>query len=235
MSRPADPLLPLLKSVPLFARLNDETLALVAARCRRRTFPPRQALFHQGDPGHTLYVLLEGSIDIQSVAPDTGEPVHQATRRAGEHIGELSLLDGGPRSADAVTGPEPCDVLMLDREPFLTLLEREPAVMREVMAALAARLRETVEQTTARQTRDVKGRLAEYLLTCADARGETLPGGRVRLHLNETREAVAARIGAKRETVSRALSAFHDTKAALRESRDTLLLDRTRLERLRSL
>ncbi|HVK04779.1 MAG TPA: Crp/Fnr family transcriptional regulator [Armatimonadaceae bacterium] len=232
----SDPLIARLKGVPLFSRLDDAALALVAQQCWRARYPAREALFHQGDPGHTLYVILSGSIDIKSAAPETGEPVHQATRHAGEHIGELSLLDDQGRSASAFVGPEPCEVLILHRDNFLALLERERSVMRAVLATLAARLRESVDQTTARQTRDVKGRLAHYLLERARADGEPTGNGRVRLRLNETREAIAARIGAKRETVSRALSSLHDARAATRgESRDTFLLDTAKLEKLRSL
>lgn len=103
----------MLRRIPLFSGLAESELAPLANRCRRRLFPPREALFHEGDDGQTLYLILSGFVNIQRQTAE-GTIVHVARRGPGEHFGELSLFDDLPRSADAVTDTT-CDLLMLDR------------------------------------------------------------------------------------------------------------------------
>src|SRR5436309_2273573 len=105
-----------LRQVPIFSGLDDDSLKSLARRSRRRTFRASEALFHEGDPGHTLYVIVSGRVKIQTNTA-AGEIVHLANRGAGEQFGELSLIDGKPRMADAVTS-EKSDLLMLDRTEF---------------------------------------------------------------------------------------------------------------------
>ena len=107
----------LLKRDSLFAGLEDRYLQEVAQRVRRRKFPAHEAIFHEEDEGATLYILVSGHVHIQQTLP-SGETVHIATRGPGEHFGELSLLDGKPRMADAITA-EPCDLLLLSRTEFI--------------------------------------------------------------------------------------------------------------------
>lgn len=231
-------LISLLRQVPLFAGLEDEPLRLLARACRRRTFAPRTTLFHQDDPGHTLYVIVSGHVLIQYVTGE-GETVHIARREAGEHIGELSLLDGKPRAADAVTGAIACDLVMLDRDPFLRLMEQTPAIALNVCVSLADRLREATEETAARQKQDVMGRLAAFLLEYATTQGDAATDGSgdpSRLRLDITRQEIAAQIGAQRETVSRALSRMKAAGAVREEpgqagGPETLILNRAKLAR----
>src|SRR5947207_15257253 len=92
----------LLRQVPLFAGLDDESLEMLSLRCRRRSFGPREALFRKGDAGQTLYVIVSGRVRIETLTP-SGQVVQIAERVSGEAFGELALFDGKPRMADAVT------------------------------------------------------------------------------------------------------------------------------------
>jgi len=192
--------------VPLFAGLDAEALSSLARACRRRRFAAGAALFHERDPGHTLYVILSGAVDIQKVS-EGGRTVHLAELGPGEHFGELSLLDGAPRSADAVARGE-CDLLMLDRDAFIGCVRRSPDTALAILGSLAARLRGTSERTAADRTLDVMGRLAAFLLERGEAcEGDAPPGGaQAQAPPRLTQQEIADRIGATRESVNRALT-----------------------------
>ena len=148
----------MLRRIPLFSGLTDAELVPLATRCRRRLFPPREALFHEGDAGQTLYLILSGYINIQRVVPE-GTVVFVARRGPGDHFGELSLFDDLPRSADAVTETA-CDLLMLDRRELMFFLETHPQVSWEIIRTLSARLREAADRMVSSETRDVLARVA---------------------------------------------------------------------------
>src|SRR5690242_19587549 len=114
----------LLKSVPLFSALSDASRQALALRCRKRRFSSNASLFHEGDSGHSLYLILSGSVNIQTTSP-TGETVYLAQRGPGEPVGEMALIDGKPRMADAVT-TAPTEMLMLDREDFIQCITESP-------------------------------------------------------------------------------------------------------------
>ncbi|WP_395145482.1 Crp/Fnr family transcriptional regulator [Armatimonas sp.] len=218
----------MLRRIPLFSGLADTELAPLALRCRRRLFPPREALFHEGDAGQTLYLILSGHVNIQRETPD-GSIVHVARRGPGDHFGELSLFDDLPRSADALTDTA-CDLLMLDRRELLFFLETHPQVSWAIIRTLSSRLREASDRMVSSETRDVLARLAACLLESAEA-GTPDTRGHIRLDgLSDGR--LAQRIGATRETVNRRLSRLKQM-GVLRRDGTTLIVQNT--ERLRTL
>ena len=111
-----------LRKVPLFSGLDEASLLTLAQHSRRRRFPAGETLFHEGDPGFTLYVIISGRVKVKTVG-SAGEIIQIAQRGVGEHFGELSLFDGKPRMADVVT-IEPCDLLMLDHSDFVRCVEQ---------------------------------------------------------------------------------------------------------------
>ena len=218
----------MLRRIPLFSGLADTELAPLALRCRRRLFPSREALFHEGDAGQTLYLILSGHVNIQRETPD-GSIVHVARRGPGDHFGELSLFDDLPRSADALTDTA-CDLLMLDRRELLFFLETHPQVSWAIIRTLSSRLREASDRMVSSETRDVLARLAACLLESAEA-GTPDTRGHIRLDgLSDGR--LAQRIGATRETVNRRLSRLKQM-GILRRDGTTLIVQNT--ERLRTL
>ncbi|WP_395093991.1 Crp/Fnr family transcriptional regulator [Armatimonas sp.] len=218
----------MLRRIPLFSGLADTELAPLALRCRRRLFPSREALFHEGDAGQTLYLILSGHVNIQRETPD-GSIVHVARRGPGDHFGELSLFDDLPRSADALTDTA-CDLLMLDRRELLFFLETHPQVSWAIIRTLSSRLREASDRMVSSETRDVLARLAACLLESAEA-GTPDTRGHIRLDgLSDGR--LAQRIGATRETVNRRLSRLKQM-GVLRRDGTTLIVQNT--ERLRTL
>lgn len=218
----------MLRRIPLFSALTDSELAPLAARCRRRVYPPRERLFREGDFGQTLYLIAAGYVTIERLSAE-GTVVHLARRGPGEHFGELALFDDLPRSADAVTETT-CDLLLLDRRDLMLFLELHPQASWEILRSLAARLREAADQRLTSETRDALGRLATCLLESAetavpDARGQlTLEG------LSDSR--LAERIGTTRETVNRRLAHLKQLGIVRRDSGALVIVSRERLRAL---
>src|SRR5438045_3487378 len=113
-----------LAQVSFFASLSEEGLRALEQACRRRTFKRGETLFYEEDPGNALYILQKGQVKIVRLAPD-GEERILHLEGPGQCLGELSLIDGAPRSAKAVTLDQ-VEALVLYREEFLALVERHP-------------------------------------------------------------------------------------------------------------
>jgi CRP/FNR family transcriptional regulator/CRP/FNR family cyclic AMP-dependent transcriptional regulator len=195
----------LLGGVPLFASLSEEALRAVEAVCRRRVFKRGETLFYEEDPGNALYIVQTGQVKIVRLAPD-GEERILHLEGPGECLGELSLIDGAPRSAKAVA-LDRVEALVLYREEFLALVDRHPAVARAVMSGLAGMVRRLSEQVQDLTALDVPGRIAKKLLELADSHGQKTEDG-VQIALPLTQQELADMIGATRVAVNQALSWF---------------------------
>lgn len=124
-----------LRAVPLFAEVSADQLLPLAAVAREAAFERGQALFHEGDAGDALYVILSGQVEIRR------GPNRVATCGAGECIGEIAVLDARPRSATATaTGPTRC--LSIGAGDFDDLHETAPGLSRGVIRTLTARVRD---------------------------------------------------------------------------------------------
>lgn len=220
-----------LRKVPLFAQVEETVLQELATHCRLRDYPAHHPLFFQGDPGYTLFLIVSGSVNIQS-GTASGRTLHLARRGPGESIGEMALLTGHPRSADAVTA-EPSRLLALERQDFLDCLQRSPGLALNIITCLANRLSEAGQRLESRQELDVLGRLAQLILEMAALHGtEETPEGGERLPIRLTDQQIAERIGSTRATVNRKLSELEAVGAIRKENRQILILDRKRLTRL---
>ena len=218
----------MLRRIPLFSALTDEELAPLAGRCRRRLFPARERLFHEGDVGQTLYIIVSGHVTIERVTLE-GMVVHLARRGSGEHFGEMALLDDLPRSADAITDTA-CDLLMLDRRDLMLFLELHPRASWEILRSLSARLREAADRMLTSETRDALGRLATCLLESAEA---ARPDARGHVHLEGLSDSrLAERIGTTRETVNRRLARLKKLGIVRRDQNTLVVLNRERLRAL---
>lgn len=226
---PSHPLAGSLRRLPLFQSLGDDELGRLAERCRRRAYRAGEALFHEGDPGQTLFLIVSGHVNIERVTED-GASVHIARRGPGEHFGEMALFDDLPRSADAVTDT-PCELLMLDRADVLRFLEEHPGAAWRIIRGLSTRLREATDRILGDGTRDALGRLAAALLDAATDAARGADGHPVLPDLTDTR--LAQRIGSTRETVNRRLSSLRRLGIVRRDGATLVLLDLPRLQALR--
>ncbi len=130
----------LLAGVSLFERLDEEERALLAAQLDDVSFEAGQVVFKRGDPGGSIFIVVNGSVEI-FVDDTVGQRVVFETAKAGDFFGELSLLDGDPRSASAVA-LETTRAVRLDRQDLELLFKRHPTAAMDVLAVIGKRLRE---------------------------------------------------------------------------------------------
>jgi len=159
-----------MKKVSLFDNLDDEQLEHIVAISQRRTFPPGTVLFHEKELGLTFYVVLSGSIKLFTKS-NSGEEKVLSLVNAGESFGELSLLDGRPRSASAQT-LEKTTVLELSSEQFMGLMQAHFDITRGILAELCRRLRTTNEHVNDLTFLDGRTRVLKNLISLANKNGK---------------------------------------------------------------
>jgi CRP/FNR family transcriptional regulator, cyclic AMP receptor protein len=194
-----------LAEIPLFAGLNEQELAVISERVRQRRYKEGDTIFHRDDPGVALYVILSGKVKIHNENPD-GTDLMIAVLTAGDFFGELAVIDGDERSADAST-LEPTELLMLTREDMHDIIQRHPKIGLNLLITMAGRLRRTTDALRALSTLDVNGRVAKQLLSLSDQHGIQTARG-VRIGLRLTQSDLAALVGSSRESVNKALSHY---------------------------
>ncbi|MDX2014831.1 MAG: DUF1003 domain-containing protein [Myxococcaceae bacterium] len=153
----------LLASVPLFERLDEEERTLLAAQLDDVTFEPGQVVFKRGDPGGSIFIVVAGAVEI-FVEDTIGQRVVFETAKAGDFFGELSLLDGDPRSASAVA-LEGTRAVRLDRGDLELLFKRHPTAAMDVLATIGKRLREADKLIGIRPTYSPNEAVEEKLTT----------------------------------------------------------------------
>src|SRR5438477_2377773 len=211
-----------LAGVPLFAGLDADGLANLVRGMRVRRFRRAETVFHVGDPGDALFVVMSGSIKI-TLPADTGDEAILATLRPGDFFGELALLDGAPRSATAVA-IEPTETFILARDRFRELIATEPVMRETLLATLAAEVRRLTHHVEELHFLDITGRLASRLSRlAAEAGASRLPDGAIRLAGPLTQGDLAAMIGCTRQSVNKLLGLFTDD-GLIRLARDRLVI-----------
>jgi CRP/FNR family transcriptional regulator, cyclic AMP receptor protein len=216
------------RQAPLFAALDDEAADALRATMVQTEVPRGQVLFHEGDPGDRLYVIVEGKVKLGRASGDGRENL-LAILGPGEMFGELSLFDPGPRNA-AATAVADTLLLGLGSEDLTSWLSDRPDVARQLLRALARRLRRTNENLADLVFSDVPGRVAKALLDLSARFGRTADDG-VHVHHDLTQEELAQLVGASRETVNKALADFAQRGWLRLEPRSVVLLDVERLRR----
>jgi CRP/FNR family transcriptional regulator, cyclic AMP receptor protein len=211
-----------LAAVPLFAGLDAAGLADLARGMRVRRFRRGETVFHVGDPGDALFIVMAGSIKI-TLPADTGDEAILATLRSGDFFGELALLDGAPRSATAVA-IEPTETYVLSRDGFRELIASQAQMREALLATLAAEVRRLTNHVEELHFLDITGRLASRLVRLAAEGGSTrLPDGAIRLAGPLTQGDLAAMIGCTRQSVNKLLGMFSDD-GFIRLERDRIVV-----------
>lgn len=208
-----------LQQCALFAGVSDQALGDVARQLRRRRFRKNEVIFHQGDPGDSLHIVTSGAVKV--VLPSAeGEEAIIATLRPGDFFGELSLLDGAPRSA-TVVALDSAETMALPRTAFLELLDGDRGLRDALLAGLAHELRRLTSQVEELHFLDLAGRLAMRLSRLA--RDSDAVSKEVRLDWPYTQSDLAAMIGGTRQSVNKLLSGLVDDGLVAIE-RDTLII-----------
>ena len=157
-----------LAAIPFFAGLDPEALDRLAGTMRSRRFRRGEVIFHLGDPGDALFVIVTGDVKI-SLPSETGEEAILATLGPGEVFGELALLDGAPRSASA-TALSATEIVELPRDRCIELIATEAGVRDALLASIAGELGGS-PRTSRLHFLDITGRLAARLVRLANEEG----------------------------------------------------------------
>src|SRR6266403_2683202 len=129
----------ILKMNPMFADLGPDELQRISSLCHTQNLGLGEMLFQKGDPGDALFGVRRGQIRIETGASD-GSRLTLNFLGPGDLFGEVAVLDGQSRTADASAG-EPTELFVLRREDFLSFLEREPRVAVKLIMLLCQRIR----------------------------------------------------------------------------------------------
>jgi len=133
-----------LRQVPFLESLDDSQIDHLVKIGKRIPLSEGELLFRKGDPGRCMYVILEGRIQIYMESSD-GQAAVLRVLESGQFLGEMSLLDGGVRSANALT-LTPCEVFVLERASFMNLITTYPELLTRLLSGLSERLRRTDER-----------------------------------------------------------------------------------------
>jgi len=133
-----------LRQVPFLSSLDDSQLDYLVKLGKQIPLKNGELLFRKGDPGRSMYLILEGRIQIYMESSD-GQATVLGVLEAGQFLGEMALLDGGARSANALTLTR-CEVFVLERASFLNLITIYPELLMRLLSGLTERLRRTDER-----------------------------------------------------------------------------------------
>lgn len=198
---------PQLDNVAIFAELDPPSLRELSLAMRRRSFRPGEAIFHRDDPGQVLYVIREGRVRIRLTSPE-GQEVALNDFSPGDSFGEMAILDGQPRSADAIA-LDKVETFTLQRQDFIAVVRSHPEISIEIMKALSVRIRQANQMIEDLIFLDVFGRVAKKLLELSKDYGVEADGG-VRIDVRLTQQDIASMVGASRESVNKVIGYFTD-------------------------
>lgn len=193
-----------LKKVPLFSELEEGDLQELGSAVREHHYRKNVVIVHMDDPGNSLFILKSGVVKV--TIDDAGREMILRMLYPTDFFGDMSLIDGMPRSA-SVTTLEPSEALILHREHFVEIIEKSPTILLNMAAVLSRRLRATDELIRSLAFFDVYGKVARVLLTLAAEKGRATEQGTV-IDLRLTQQELAELAGMSRETMTRTLGAF---------------------------
>ena len=218
-----------LKRVVLFQSLGDDDRKKLAAVLKPRALKKGEILFRKGDEGNTFYLIRTGSVRI--VLPsDMGEEVSPALLTEGDFFGEMALLDGMPRSADAVA-MEPSELYALNRNDFLSFLKNNEAAIQAIFSVISKRLRKTDDLLEDACFLTISVRFARRLVDLAWQYGKTgADASSVRIDLRLTQKDLASMVGATRESINKEMRVLRERGLITTEGHELTIINMERLK-----
>ena len=199
---PASSKLSVLRKHPIFSDLAPDALDQLCRYAQPTTLKRGATLFAKGDPGHSLYAVISGTVKISVSSPDGRNAILNLIG-AGEVFGEMSVLDGRERSADATANTN-CEILVIDRRDFLPFVHSQPALAMKFIDLLCARLRWTSDQVEQIILQDLPGRLASALLGLTEKRKLENASRTIAI----TQQEISEMVGMTRESINKQLRAW---------------------------
>tara|TARA_Y100001970_G_scaffold276771_2_gene379972 strand:+ start:102 stop:776 length:675 start_codon:yes stop_codon:yes gene_type:complete len=196
-----------LESINLFYNVKEDFLISVSSLCKTKQYPKSSMIILEEEYGDRLFIIKSGTVKITRVN-DEGKEVIIALLGAGDFFGEMAILDGDSRSANALA-QEKCELVTINKEDFLEMLRNNFQMCRNLLEELAVRLRKSDQQIEALSLSDAEHRIGVSLLNLAEDRG-VIKNGEVTIESLPYQQDIANMAGTSRETVSRVLKLFED-------------------------
>ena len=193
----------ILRKVNIFSDLRDREVDRLLEVVEEKDFAKDSVILTQDDLGDTLFIIVTGKVKIVLLSEE-GKEITLSTLRDGDFFGEMSLLDGEPRSANVVA-LENSSLLIIRRDDFLKQVRKSPEIALRIMVEMSKRLRRADEKIGSLALLDVYARIAKVLLQLAKSEGEKTKKGMI-INKRPTHQDIANMVGTSRETVSRVLS-----------------------------
>ena len=192
----------ILKQIPLFSTLKDEELKAINRLSLTKKCSKDTIILLEKEEGDTLFIIIRGKVKVTTFS-ETGKEVIFSLLKEGDFFGDMSLLDGNPRSATVIS-IEDSELRLIRRNDFKNLIKKHPGIALKLLEELTSRLRKADERIESLAILDVTGRVAGILLQLANERGEKSIDG-VLIKSRPTHQELANMAGTSRETVTRVL------------------------------
>ncbi|MBO6676782.1 MAG: Crp/Fnr family transcriptional regulator [Rhizobiales bacterium] len=215
------------------AGLDPDLATGLSNLAREAALSTNEVLFVAGDPGDSMYAILEGSLKVAVISAEGSEQL-LAILGPGHVVGEMALLDGEPRSA-TVQAIKKSRVARIDKADFDRFADANPAVYRHMLALVSQRLRQANDVLAARSFLPLPGRVAVALLQLGETFGKELPDDRLLVHYKVSQADLAGMVGAARENVSRILNTWKRDGLISRISGYYCIEKPSELERLKAM
>jgi CRP/FNR family transcriptional regulator, cyclic AMP receptor protein len=215
----------LLQNNYLFSKLSPKHIERLTACVVGRSIARATSIFAKGDPGSSLFAICRGTVKISTPSVDGHDAVFTLMGK-GDIFGEIALLDGRPRTADAIAITD-CELFVIERRDFLPLMREEPEIALKMIEILCARVRRTTEQAENLMFLHLPGRLAKALLRLSD--GDA--GARERRAV-VTQKDLGNIIGMSRESTNRQLRIWEEQQWVRLERGGIVILSTKALERI---
>ncbi len=196
-----------LKKVPLFSGLSEEDLDRLITISREKFYPKDSVIFQREEVGNFFFLICSGRVKV-IIETEDGKEAILSILYPTEFFGEMSLLDGEPRSA-SIVALEYTRVLIIQRDEFLNLLSKHPEMSLKILKTLSLRLRKANKQIETLMFFDAPGRIARILLDIVLDKGAKTEKG-IAVDLDFTRQELGSLIGVSRETATRVLKNFEE-------------------------
>ena len=203
VSRPlASNKLAVLRKHAIFSDLDPDALDQLCRYAKHTTLKRGAAICSKGDPGNSLFAVVSGTVKISTSSADGRSAIFNLIG-AGEIFGEVALLDGLARTADA-TAHTNCEIFVIDRREFIPFVKSQPALAMKFIELLCMRLRWTSDQVEQVILQNLPGRLASALIRLTEKR-KLAPGGRT---IAVTQQEISEMVGMTRESINKQLRAW---------------------------
>lgn len=194
--------LSVLRQHQFFRDLEPEALDQLCRYAKHVTLKRGATLFSKGDPGNSLFAVISGTVKMSISSPEGRNAILNLIG-PGEVFGEMAVLSGQARSADAIANTN-CEMFVIDRRDFLPFMRNHPALAMKFIELLCERVRRTSDQVEQVILRDLPGRLASVLFALAERRKLELESQTIVI----TQQEISEMVGMTRESINKQLRAW---------------------------